>query len=96
MASKIKVAPQKQEATKGRPANAPDRSVLDHSNAAVEELIRSAKKHGFVTVAQIDSVLPSKETASEQISDILSIFGEIGVKVVDTKEAESEEEAASS
>ena len=74
MASKIKVAPQKQEATKGCPANAPDRSVLDHSNAAVEELIRSAKKHGFVTVAQIDFVLPSKETASEQISDILSIW----------------------
>jgi RNA polymerase primary sigma factor len=95
MASKIKAAPQNKEATKGRPANPPDRSVLDHSNAAVEELIRSAKKHGFVTVEQIDSVLPSKEAASEQISDILSIFGEMGVKVVDTKEAESEEEAAS-
>ena len=95
MASKIKASPQKQEATKGRPVNPPDRSVLDHPNAAVEELIRSAKKHGYVTVEQINSVLPSNETASEQISDILSIFGEMGVNVVDTKDAESEEEAAS-
>ena len=95
MASKIKVSPQKQEATKGRPVNPPDRSVLDHPNAAVEELIRSAKKHGYVTVEQINSVLPSKGTASEQISDILSIFGEMGVNVVDTKDAESEEETAS-
>ena len=95
MASKIKASPQKQEATKGRPVNPPDRSVLDHPNAAVEELIRSAKKYGYVTVEQINSVLPSNETASEQISDILSIFGEMGVNVVDTKDAESEEEAAS-
>jgi hypothetical protein len=60
MASKIKAAPQNKEATKGRPANPPDRSVLDHSNAAVEELIRSAKKHGFVTVEQIALCCPRK------------------------------------
>jgi RNA polymerase primary sigma factor len=95
MASKIKMAPQKQEVpAKDGPENPPDCSPLDRSNAAVEEVSRSAKKHGYVTVGQINSVLPSKEANSEQINDILSIFGEMGVNVVDTKEAKSGEEAA--
>ena len=68
--------------------------LLDFSNAAVNELIRSAKKRGHVTVGQINAVLPSKEANSEQIKDILSIFGEMGVNVVETKEAEPEEELA--
>jgi RNA polymerase primary sigma factor len=68
--------------------------LLDFSDAAVKELIRSAKTRGHVTVDQINAVLPSKEANSEQIKDILSIFGEMGVKVVETKEAEPEEELA--
>jgi RNA polymerase primary sigma factor len=35
-----------------------------------------------------------KEASSEQIRDILPIFGEMGVNVVETKEAEPEEELA--
>jgi RNA polymerase primary sigma factor len=68
--------------------------LLDSSDAAVKELFRSAKKRGHVTVGQINAVLPSKEANSEQIKDILSIFGEMGVNVVGTKEAEPEEELA--
>ena len=68
--------------------------LLDFSDAAVKELIRSAKKRGHVTVGQINAVLPSKEANSEQIKDILSIFGEMGVNVVESKEAEPEEELA--
>jgi RNA polymerase primary sigma factor len=68
--------------------------LLDPSAAAVKELIRSATKRGYVTLDQINSVLPSKEANSKQIKDILSIFGEKGVNVVETKEAGSEEEAA--
>ena len=67
---------------------------LDPSDAAVKELIRSAKKRGYVTVDQINSVLPEKEANSAQIKDILSIFGEIAVGVVETKEVEAEEEVA--
>ena len=68
--------------------------LLDLSDAAVKELIRSAKKRGHVTVDQISAVLPSKEAYSEQIKDILSIFGEMGINVVETKEAEPEEDVA--
>jgi RNA polymerase primary sigma factor len=47
-----------------------------------------------VTVDQINSVLPSEEVNSEQIEDVLAMFSEMGVNVVETEEAESDEEAA--
>jgi RNA polymerase primary sigma factor len=99
MASKIKAPPEKNMggAPKKEAPYAPNMAVplLDLSDATVRELICSAKKRGYVTVDQINSVLPSKEEAnSEQIKDILSIFGKMGVKVVGTKEAEPEEGAA--
>ena len=40
--------------------------LLDRSDAAVKELIPSAKKRGYVTVDQINFVLPSKEANSER------------------------------
>ena len=49
------------------PETVPDSPVLDLSNAAVKKLIRSAKKRGYVTHDQINSVLPSEEVNSEQI-----------------------------
>jgi RNA polymerase primary sigma factor len=68
--------------------------LLDLSDAAVNELIRSAKERGYVTVDQINSELPSQGANSEQIKDILSMFGEMGVNVVESTEAKPEEEAA--
>jgi len=98
MASNIKAPPEKN--MRGAPEKqAPGTRdiplpLLDLSDAAVKELIRGAKERGYVTVDQINSVLPSKEANSVQIKDILSMFGEMGVNVVETKEAEPEEEAA--
>jgi RNA polymerase primary sigma factor len=93
MASNIKALPEKN--MRGAP-DTRDISLPLHdlSDAAVKELIGSAKKRGYVTVDQINTVLPSKEANSEQIKDILSMFDEMGVNVVETKEAEPEEEAA--
>src|SRR5499427_8405515 len=68
--------------------------LLDLSDAAVKKLIRGAKKRGYVTVDQINAVLPSEEVNSEQIEDVLAMFSEMGVNVVETEETEQEEEAA--
>ena len=88
MASNIKALPEKN--MRGAPENRDmPLPLLDLSDAAVKELIRSAKKRGYVTVDEINSVLPSKEANSDQIKEILSIFGEMGVE-----EAEPEEEVA--
>src|SRR5665811_2015259 len=91
MASKIKVTPQKEEMLE---KGGPETPLLDLSDAAVKELIRSAKKRGYVTHDQITALLSSEEVKSEQIEDILAMFSEMGVNVVETEEAEPEDEGA--
>src|SRR3981189_2752780 len=96
MVSKTKAAQkekEKEEAPEKEGAEAPDTPLplLDLSAAAVKKLIRTAKKRGYVTHDQINSVLPSEEVNSEQIEDILAMFSEMGVNVVETEEATEEE-----
>src|SRR5262249_14379874 len=52
----------------------------------------SAKKRGYLTHDQINSVLPSEEVNSEQIEDVLAMFSEMGVNVVETEEPSKEGE----
>src|SRR5713226_10442031 len=93
MASKTNATPQKEPVPKKvGPKTPPDSPLLDLSDAAVQTLIRSAKKRGYVTHEQINSVLRSGEVNSEQIEDILSMCSEMEVNVVETAEAEPEEE----
>src|SRR6516162_6894354 len=89
MASKIKEPPQKEEMPTKEGRETP---LLDLSDAAVKELIRSAKKRGYVTHGQINALLSSEEVNSEQIETILAKFSEMGINVVETKEARLEEE----
>src|SRR5436305_7795702 len=83
MASKTEETPQKEG-----PETPPD----DLSDAAIKKLIGSARKRGYVTHDQINSVLPSEEVNSEQIEDVLAMFSEMGINVVETEEAEQEED----
>jgi RNA polymerase primary sigma factor len=93
MASKTEETAQKEEMPeKEGPETLPDSPLLDLSDPAVKELIRSAKKRGYVTHDQINSVLPSEEVNSEQIKDVLAIFSKIGVNVVETEETSKEGE----
>jgi RNA polymerase primary sigma factor len=68
MATKTNATPRKEEVPKNEgPETSPDSPPLDLSDAAVKKLTRSAKKRGYVTHDQINSVLPSEEVNSEQI-----------------------------
>src|SRR6266478_1345798 len=98
MATKTKATAQKEAVKEETPEkDAPETPdtplpLLDLSDAAVKKLIRTAKKRGYVTVDQINSVLPSEEVNSEQIEDVLAMFSQMGVNVVETEEATEEEE----
>src|SRR5437879_4207145 len=97
MASKAKTAQKEKEKEETPEKEAPETPdtplpLLDLSDAAVKKLIRSAKKRGYVTVDQINSLMPSEEVNSEQIEDILAMFSEMGVNVVENEEASEEEE----
>ena len=93
MASAIKLMPQKEKIPENEGSETPpDRPVLDLSDTAVKELIRSAKKRGYVNQDQINALLASEEVNSDQIESILAKFSEMGINVVETKEARLEEE----
>src|SRR5579872_4153530 len=89
MGSKIKIVPRQEETPEKAVRDTP---LLDLSGAPVRELVRSAKKHGYVTHDQVNSLLSSGEIKSEQIEDILAKFSEMGVNVVEAHEADSKEE----
>jgi RNA polymerase primary sigma factor len=91
-ASKTNATKQKEEVpNKDGPETPPDSPPIDLWDDAVKKLIRSAKKRGHVTHDQINALLPSEEVKSDQIEDILAMFSEMGVNVVETRETETEE-----
>jgi RNA polymerase primary sigma factor len=71
-----------------------DIPLLDLSDTAVREMIRTAEKRGYVTDDQIHTLLASQEVNSEQLENILAKLSEMGINVVESKEARVEEEAA--
>ena len=90
-----KAAPQKEGETPEKEApETPDAPLplLDLSDAAVKKMIKQAKKRGYVTYEQLNSVMPSEEVTSEQIEDVLAMMSEMGINVVETEEAEAEGE----
>ncbi|MEO5807481.1 RNA polymerase sigma factor RpoD [Devosia sp.] len=68
-----------------------DSPLLDLSDAAVKKLIKVAKKRGYVTYEELNAVMPSEEVSSEQIEDIMSMFSDMGINVVDEDEVEETE-----
>ena len=92
----MKVTPLKEEemVEKEGPETPPESPLFELTDAVVKKLIRSANERGYVTHNQLDALLSSDELKSEQIEEILAKFSEMGVNVVETKEARPEEEAA--
>ncbi|MCZ8182956.1 MAG: RNA polymerase sigma factor RpoD [Beijerinckiaceae bacterium] len=86
--------PIKKEEAANSGADTPDAPLIDVSDAAVKRLIKLAKKRGYVTIDEINAVLPQEEVNSEQIEDILAMFNEMGVNVVENEETEEGEAPA--
>lgn len=57
---------------------------IDRSRA-VEELIALGRKRGHLTFEELNSALPEEMVSPEQIDDILLMFNELGIDVVDSK-----------
>ena len=54
-------------------------------------MIKAAKKRGYVTYDELNSVLPSEEVTSEQIEDMMAMLNEMGINVVESEESEAKE-----
>jgi RNA polymerase primary sigma factor len=71
-----------------------DSPLLDLSDSAVKRLLKSAKAKGYVTLDQLNSVLPSEEVTSDQIEDLYATLSDMGITVVETEEGEEKEEGS--
>ena len=62
-----------------------DGPLLDLTDQSVKNMIKTAKKRGYVTHDELNAVLPSEEFSSEQIEDVLAQLSEMGINVVDSE-----------
>lgn len=75
---------------------ATDGPLLDLSDDAVKKMIKAAKKRGYVTMDELNSVLPSEEVTSEQIEDTMAMLSDMGINVVEDDEQGEEPEGGDS
>ena len=81
---------------------APTPSITKDVNEKVQQLVVLSKKNGFVTVQNINEVIPDSATDPELIENIMNILDNLEIKLLDEDEVEtflrkideSEEEAA--
>ncbi|MBX9467981.1 MAG: RNA polymerase sigma factor RpoD [Rhizobium sp.] len=84
MASKVK----ENEEAEGERDGATDGPLLDLSDDAVKKMIKAAKKRGYVTMDELNSVLPSEEVTSEQIEDTMAMLSDMGINVIEDEDAD--------
>ena len=75
--------------------NTSDRPLLDLNNDSVKKMIKAAKKRGYVTVDELNAVMPSEEVSPDQIEDTMSMLSEMGINVVEEEETEEPAEEVS-
>ncbi|HET7850211.1 MAG TPA: sigma-70 family RNA polymerase sigma factor, partial [Pseudolabrys sp.] len=90
---KAKAVAAKDEAPEKDGEGAPDTPLplLDLNDAGVKKMIKAAKKRGYVTIDQINNVMPSGEVSSDQIEDVYAMLNEMGINVVETEDAADED-----
>jgi hypothetical protein len=60
----------------------------------IKALILQGKENGFISYAQINDVLPAEAVSPEKIDEMLVLFAEMGIEVVDgDKQIKAESEA---
>jgi len=67
-----------------------DAPLIDTSDRTVKSWIRLGKKRGYITYDELNEILPSDEVSSEQIEDIMAMFSDMGINVIENDEAEEQ------
>ncbi|HVU20352.1 MAG TPA: RNA polymerase sigma factor RpoD [Rhizomicrobium sp.] len=82
----VKILPKKPGESEA-PGDA-DSPLLDMSDVGVRKMIARAKARGYVTYDELNKVLPSEKTSSEQIEDTMAMLNEMGINVIESEEQE--------
>jgi len=72
--------------TEAPETNGGDGPLLDLTDAGVKKFIKQAKARGYVTMDELNKVLPSEEVSPDAIEDTLAMLSEMGVNVVEAEE----------
>ena len=75
-----------------KPETAADEDTsFDMSQAAVKRMIAEAKERGYITIDQLNAVMPPEQVSGDQIEDVMSMLSEMGINVVEGEEVEDSE-----
>jgi len=61
----------------------------------VQQLIDLGKEKGFLTYDEVNDLLPADMVSSDQLDDVMSMFGEMDIEIVDTEQKLSARKNAS-
>jgi RNA polymerase primary sigma factor len=64
--------------------------------AAVKQLVERGKQRGYVTQGEVNRVIPVDRESSEQIDEVMAMFSELGITVIEEEESEGTEQAEES
>ena len=76
------------KATTAPGEEARDGPLMDGMSAAVKKMVQKAKERGYVTIDELNSVLPQEQLTSEQIEDTMAMLSEKGISVIEGDEPE--------
>jgi len=73
-----------------------DEALVDTSAIAIRQLIAKGKKLGYITMEELNKVLPPDRMSSEKLEDIMSSISDMGINItsesdIDESEAENDE-----
>lgn len=68
-------------------ADGGDAPLIDLNEGSIKKLVARAKKRGYITVDQLNEMLPQDQFSSEQIEDVMSALSDMGVNVVENEDA---------
>jgi RNA polymerase primary sigma factor len=94
MATKTKAKEREETSETAEPQT--DGPLLDLTDAGVKKMIKAAKKRGYVTMDELNQVLPSEEFTSDQIEDVFGQLSEMGINVVESEEVDENAEPGES
>ena len=58
--------------------------VKKNNPEEVQQLIDMGKEKGFLTYDEVNDILPANMVSSEQLEDVMSMFGEMDIEIVDS------------
>jgi RNA polymerase primary sigma factor len=69
--------------------------ILDTAIEAVKKMIKKGKERGYVTIDEINAVLPQDKINSDMIEDTMAMLSEMGINVIEGDDEEAPEKPAS-